>query len=317
VSYLGRVARRAAGARGPSGLTPTGASGSPLARYDQRLNLPGASGLPGVGRARGDEGGPAGTGADDIGLDDATTSGTALAPPATPSAGSESARVAPPREQTSPGRATNRPGAREPGDEATPSRRRADAAASSDAHPVRRGAEPGGVPDAGSRAPGERRTARTRDVPGAAVDDDGAAPARRPSRSGPLDPLAEALAKVSRWMATPPREPAPAGRDGRDGRDGRPGPDRSARTAGDAVRGDGLAGGARGVRARMAAIERATTAVPAAPRLRIGRIDVQVVTPQPAPAPAPIARPGRGARPTPAAPEATPASYLTFGLRQT
>jgi len=50
---------------------------------------------------------------------------------------------------------------------------------------------------------------------------------------------------------------------------------------------------------------------------RIGRIDVQVVTPQPAPAPAPIARPGRGARPTPAAPEATPASYLTFGLRQT
>jgi hypothetical protein len=320
VSYLGRVARRAAGARGPSGLTPTGASGSPLARYDQRLNLPGAGGLPGVGRAwRDGDGGPGAAGADDLGLDDGTTRSSTGAPPAGPFAGSEIARVAPPSDRTSPGRApAHRQGARQRDDEPNPSARRPDAAASADAQRARRDAEPGSVPDAGSRPPRQGRAARTRQAPDAgAVEEDGTPATRRPSPITPGDPLAAALAKVQRWMAKPPREGAPAGRDGRDGRDGRPGPDRSAGPAGDARQAEGAAG-ARGVRARMAAIDRALSAAPAAPQLRIGRIDVQVVTPPPpAPAPSPVARPGR-ARPAAAAPsDSTPASYLTFGLRQT
>jgi hypothetical protein len=39
MSYLGRVARRAAGVRAGAGLVPVGRSTSPLASFDQRLNL--------------------------------------------------------------------------------------------------------------------------------------------------------------------------------------------------------------------------------------------------------------------------------------
>ena len=64
MSYLGRVARRAAGASGAGGLTPAGASGSPLARFDQRLNMLGAPGRVGAlaagVRADGEGGGVSG-----------------------------------------------------------------------------------------------------------------------------------------------------------------------------------------------------------------------------------------------------------------
>ncbi|HEY7375571.1 MAG TPA: hypothetical protein VIF57_25665 [Polyangia bacterium] len=318
MSYLGRVAQRAAGMRGASGLTPAGASASPLARYDQRFNLPGAGALPGVGRARrdgdgrpGDESGEAGF---DVGFD--ARSGPAPTGPTEPGSQSEIARAAPPGKRSPPGAPAAVPP--EAGEERRARSGRRGAPATADAQPARGAAEPDGSPSAVARAAWPPEAAPARRTPGAgARERDGAPPAPPASGSALRDPLAEALAKVQRWIAKPPREPVPGGRDGRDGRDGRPGRDRSAGTAADARDGDGRGAGTRGVRARMAAIERATSASPAPPRLRIGRIDVQVVTPAPpAPAPAPVARPGRGASPAPAAPEAAPASYLTFGLRQ-
>jgi hypothetical protein len=147
---------------------------------------------------------------------------------------------------------------------------------------------------------------RLRATDAVAADGERAAPPR--SGSAPAgDPIADAFAKLERWMAGPPRQPrrGQVEGDGGGGRDARNPPRVAA--------GGALPGDMRRSRAAVAG-ELAVARAPA-PRLRIGRIDVQVVTPPPA-APPPVRRAGQGARVAPGAAAADPPGYLTFGLRQ-
>jgi hypothetical protein len=340
VSYLARVARRAAASGRPVTLTPAGRNTSPLARFDQRLNM--LVPPPAVGVL---SGGPdaLGRGDDDIAFDGPAGEGAPPAPAATAAASATSDRPrARRRGEPPPGGAPPalRPHAPPSGSAAADaaaevsSRSRASASSRS---PADAGAGPADAAAPGASAARDEASSAA-SLPFAARDriagrlgggreagpagpasslDAGPAPSSPSATPPATDPLADALAKLSRWLAKPPRERGRGARDGNDGqepsggRDRRDGPPRGAAGAGPAVARPTHRPGARGAAPAPAGI----TAQP--PRLRIGRIDVQVVMPPP-PAPPPVVRrAGRtGASASSPATAPTLPSYLTFGLRQ-
>jgi hypothetical protein len=330
MSYLGRVARRAAGPRGAGGLTPAGASGSPLARFDQRLNMLGAPAEVGILPAgvRAPAGEDAGAAGDDIAFvappgageapaprgDRSRAARFAMPPEPAPHAAAQPASAEPRPEPAASeaGRASRRP----PSAASLPSgtEPRLDPADAAEL-PTPRLARAPAAPD---RAASGATAARSADRPRRrATDALAPADAARASAGGPRsgsapagEPIADAFAKLERWLASPPRQPRRgqgAGDDGPSGgeRDGR-NPTRVAAAGAGAPLGEARRPGAH-VAGELA------SARPSSPRLRIGRIDVQVVMP-PSPAP-PVRRPGQGARVAPAAAADLP-GYLTFGLRQ-
>jgi DNA polymerase-3 subunit gamma/tau len=143
----------------------------------------------------------------------------------------------------------------------------------------------------------------------------GKAPASGAAAGDPMaGALADALGKVTRWMASEPRE-RPGSRAGH-AADGS-GPQREAAPPISAPRG---ASARRAGDAAAAALLSAAglQAAAAPPRLTVGRIDVQVVAP-PAPVAPAASVPARSARSAPSpAPSSgpSPAAYLSFGLRQ-
>jgi hypothetical protein len=330
MSYLGRVARRAAGSGGAGRLTPAGASGSPLARFDQRLNMLGAPAevgvLPvGVRSPAGEDAGAAG---DDIAFVAPPGAGEAPAtrgdrsravrfemPPESAPHGPAQPASAEPRPVAAAGEA-ERASRRPPSAASLPSATEprldpADVAALPTPRPPRAPAAPDRAGSGATGAPAADRPRRRATDAVTPAEAERASAGEPRSGSAPAgDPIADAFAKLERWLVSPPRQPRRgqgAGDDGDGGgeRDGRNPPRVAAAGAGAPL------GDARQAAARAAG--ELASARPSPPRLRIGRIDVQVVMPPP-PSP-PVRRPGQGARVVPAAAADLP-GYLTFGLRQ-
>jgi hypothetical protein len=361
MSYLGRVAQRAAGVRSGAGLVPVGRSSSPLASFDQRLNLvPGlASGTPPRSDSPASIGEAPGGALDDpfasaeLGLPASASDlpapaafGTGQAPPARPAAeapafapaGPVPAAAVPPAAASLDDHAGRTARVHDGGLQSPPSPR-ADRRGSA---PVETAARDPGLPEPivnrRSRAPAHQARAPLAEAGDGSADagrDRGAAadatgdmsrasgPARAPASSAAApgaagrDPLTEALARLDRWLASEPR----AGRTNR-GEAGAAEPS----SAGDGGPRPGAAAGPRSpVAARRQSSGRggpallAAPAASAAPVLRIGRIEVQVV--QPAPPPAVVSAPPRRQAPTARAAAGSgswwgPPAHLLFGLRQ-
>lgn len=356
MSYLRRVAQRAAGVPTGAGMIPSGRSTSPLASFDQRLNLV-PSLASGARRADGS------TSSIDGGIDsladpfatavasplgvptgsiDATAGGPAIAPrsartsterPAfsaaspvsfpspvprastgAPALGDSSPVVAALAENARPPHATVR-SRTQPAEARAPLAEAARAAAdvaSARAKDQRTALGTTRLQDSGARAdeevghpappaPRAREALRT------------PAPFGAPEGSSRgRDPVADALAKLDRWLGSEPRA------------EGKSRPVPGADQRGEA--GAGPRGGAAPGPRSPAAARRlfggrggpSFHAAPPAPILRIGRIEVQVVMPTP---PAAIAT--AAPRPRASSPAAAPAgswlgppAHLTFGLRQ-
>ncbi len=332
MSYIGRITGRMRGGREAPALLPAGRVASPLANSDQRLHLIGAGGL-GRAAVRGGA----------VGEDDpfAATGALESASSADAAAGSGAARVEAPANQSSaasqaPSRGAGSwsaaaPGEREAsavavdGGESWRSRPIASTSSLARTEPVSGARDsvqalvgPGSrhPSDAPSSAPAGSEAANPRaTVHPAAPQRE--APQREPgppqaSSAAPRDTmagaLADALGKVSRWMASEPgARPAPRAPHAADVS----APRREAPLV-SAPKGAGAHRGRDGTAAFAAAA--GLSAVAARPRLTVGRIDVQVVAP-PAPATIAPARPARSAPPaSPSGP--SPAAYLSFGLRQ-
>ena len=304
MSYLGRVAMRATGPGRSPRLTPSRGSDSPLARLDQRLNLPGFAAIADAFRVGGAPPGAADPAPIEIEGPVATSSDTSIHDIAPgPSVG---ARAAAPKFAPSSTGMHSPMASRSPGPVSRDEMRGVSASPSDRSGPVAASAA-GGAQVSEPFAPAIPSASDRGRVASAELSPSRAAgvPVEHSDQSSPLTPdVRKAFERLDEWLRS------------------KPGPRQAtteraaARAEADGVKAPAPRERAPRATARPFALPRPRAPEP--PRLTIGRIEVEVVAPRPAPTQAPLPRETRAPRTAPAAasPAAPNLGVLTFGLRQ-
>ncbi len=301
MSYLGRVARRAATPGGAPRLTPSRGRDSPLARLDQRLNMPSFAAIADSVHI----GGVPPSAVDDAPTEAEAPSG---APPPVP-AGVVAPAPSIGARPLGPGQVIRSSGTRDAAPSPGPFRA---APSTQVVSPPASRPDRGGSPAAEEAQPPEPvAPARRSEEPVRADRADAPPPVRSRATAenhepaNPLTPeVRSAFERLDAWLRSEPGARRTKGE--------------SAAVRSEVDTAKVPASRERAARATARPLTAPRPRAPEPPRLTIGRIEVEVVAPRPAPTQPPAPREPRAARTAPgaAAPAATNLGILTFGLRQ-